>query len=279
MSASTIQASELQDIREFGMDTLKSLQVEMARRQMKLKANHALTKEFHILNLVTQGKTYDAPPAVAPNSSPSATYPVASQTPPVLLYDWSVVFNKPQPAPVTFNFSVTTDNGSIRLNCNTVARTIMRNLQGLGGTGVRILAACSDQFWDELVTSKEVKQTYLNWAAAADLRGDVGKTWSTFPFGEIGFFNYRGTDDNSTLAIPPGAVKFFPVGAGIFQWALSPAEKFEFVNTMGQDMYSWIVRDIQQDMWAKVVANTYPLPVCVQPNALMTGSVTTPQSP
>jgi hypothetical protein len=49
---------------------------------------------------------------------------------------------------------------------------------------------------------------------------------------------------------------------------MAPAERFEFVNTMGRDMYSWVVMDRDRDMWADIEFYSYPLAVCVQPQAL-----------
>ena len=245
-----ITPSELQNIRAFGSNDLKTLQLELARRMMKLKQDFELTKEYWALAMI-QGKVLDADGTV--------------------LYDWSTEFSRAQPAEVAFNFSATTSNGNVRAACNFVNRTILRNLKGLGGNQVSVYAACGDAFWDALTTSAEVRATYLNWAAAADLRGDVGKTFSAFRYGDILFFNYRGTDDNSTVAVQTDKAKFFPVGAGIFQWALSPGEQFEFVNTLGQETYSWMVIDPLRNMWADVEVATYPLPVCVAPDALMSG--------
>ena len=35
----------------------------------------------------------------------------------------------------------------------------------------QVHALCGDTFWDQLIAHSEVRQTYLNWTAAADLRG------------------------------------------------------------------------------------------------------------
>jgi len=248
--SSRITASQLQNIRGFGSTTeLMSLQMEVGRRQFMLKQDMQLTKEFWTLGMI-QGKVIDANGDV--------------------IYDWNAEFNQAQPDEIAFNFA-NAEEGDIVTSCNLVTRTMIRNLQGLGGNGVSIRAACGDQFWDQLTTADEVRDTYKAWQAAQDLRNEVSKPWSVFQYGGIGWFNYRGTDDNSTVAIPPSKAKFFPVNSGIFQWALAPSERFEFVNTPGLDAYSWIVRDIQRNMYADVEESTYPLAVCVQPKALMSG--------
>jgi hypothetical protein len=67
---------------------------------------------------------------------------------------------------------------------------------------------------------------------AQELRNNVGAPFGSFTYGNIMFVNYRGTDDNSTVAIGTDKCKFFPVNApGAFMCAYSPAEFFPFVNT------------------------------------------------
>jgi len=250
--ASHITASELQGIRAFGSQSeLKTLQLEIGRRTMKIKQDFALTKEHWLLALV-QGLCIDADGS--------------------LIYNWATEFGQTIPAEIGFNLSASTPlEGAFRVALAGMRRTMTRNLQGLGGNQFQIVGLCGDQFWDEMTSLPEVLNTYKNWAAAADLRNDLGKAWSAFRYGEVNFVNYRGTDDNSTVAVATDKVKFFPVGAGIFQWALAPAERFEFINTPGRDMYAWVVMDRDRDSWVDIEYYSYPLAVCVQPQALASG--------
>lgn len=245
--SSRIVPSELQNIRAFGTaDVLMSLQLEIARRQLKIKRNLSLTWENLKLGAV-QGKVVDADGS--------------------LIYNWATEFNQTIPAEVNFDLENTNPaSGAVRKACTGVVRSIRRGLKGR--PLIRIVGICGDNFWDDFTSHKEVRETYKNWAAAADLRNDVGAAWSGFRYGEINFFNYRGTDDNSTVAVPTNKCKFFPVGAGIFRWAQSPGESFEFVNTPGQRVYSRIVVDKDRNSWADVEETSYPLPVCTMPQAL-----------
>lgn len=245
--SSRIDAEQLQSVRAFGSETeLQTLQLETGRRQMRMKQDFALTRENWLLNMV-QGFVKDADGTT--------------------LYNWATEFGQTVQTEIAFNFAGAAV-GDIRKKSNAIKRSTVKALQGLGGSGIKIVALCGDDFFDAFVTSPEVRQSYLNWQSAQELRNDVGAAWSEFTFGGITWVNYRGTDDGSTLTIAADKAKIFPVNAGIFQWALSPAERFEFVNTMGLDMYSWVVRDMQRDMWADVEMYTYPLPVCVMPGAL-----------
>ena len=118
-----------------------------------------------------------------------------------------------------------------------------------------------------------MRETYKFAMQAIALQNDVGGAWESFRYGKIVWHNYRGTDDKSTVAVPDAKVKFFPTGANIFHKAQAPAERFEFVNTLGQESYSWMVTDKDRDMWADVEMYEYPLHVCVQPKALRSGKI------
>ncbi len=246
--ASRITASELLGIRRFGSEVdLKDLQSEVARRQLKIKNNMQFTKEFHKFNCVTGAVVKDANGTV--------------------VYDWSAEFNQAIPNEIDFDLdNANPAEGAVRKKCTQVRRTIQKNLKSVG-TARNIIGICGDNFWDDLTSHPEVVKTYLNWAAASDLRNGHGREWSSFRYGEIDFVNYRGTDDG-TFGVGTDKCKFFPVGAGIFRWAMSPGETFEHLGTLGQDTYSMIVTDRDRNSWADVEVYSYPLPVCTMPSAL-----------
>lgn len=250
---SRIMASELAFIREHGSETeVKQLMTEIARRQFLLKRDHDLTLENMRLGAI-QGLTADADGTT--------------------IYDWATEFGQAIPAEVDFDLdNANPAAGALRTKCTAVVRSITRGLKGLGGATVRIGSICGDDFWDLLIAHPEVRQTYLNYQAAAALRDPVA--WESFVFGGITFTNYRGTDDGSTVAVPATKAKFFPIGAGIFQWAQSPGEKFADLGTLGQPFYSGIVTDKDRDAWADVEVYSYPLMVCTMPQALHRAKMT-----
>lgn len=245
--SSRINASELQNIREFGTaDQLKSLMMEIGRRQFKIKRNMALTWENLKLGAV-QGLVKDADGST--------------------IYDWAAQFNQTIPTEVDAVLGAASPaKGAFKVKCTAAVRSIRRGLKGYPLTS--IVGLCGDTFWDEMISHNDVQRTYENWFAAEQLRNNVGSAWSSFRFGDINWVNYRGTDDNSTVAIATNKAKLFPVGAGIFRFAMSPGESFEFVNTPGQKTYSRIVLDKDRNAWADVEETSYPLPVCTMPQAL-----------
>lgn len=254
--ASRVWADEIQNVRAFGEEmAVKDLQMEVGRRQMKMKQDFDLTKEHMRLGAV-QGVVVDADGTV--------------------LYDWFEEFGQTEAAAIEFNLTKgagAAEDGSLLIQTNEIRRGMLRDLKGMGGTGVVVHALCGDEFWDGFVTLPEVRETYKFAMQALALQNDVGGAWESFRYGKIMWHNYRGTDDNSTVAVPSGTVKFFPSGANVFHVAQAPAEKFEFVNTPGQEDYSWIVHDKDRDMWVDVEQYSYPLHVCVQPKALRKGVI------
>jgi major capsid protein E len=255
---SRIMADELQGIRAFGSETeMKELMSEVARRQQLIKNDMELTKENWRLGVI-QGKLLDADGSV--------------------LYDWNAEFGQPQAAEVNFDLqNANPASGALRQQCNQVVRHIKRALLGVGGDNVRNNAVVGDKFWDALTSHPEVRQTFLNWNAAVELRG--GNAWKDFQWGDISWSNYRSTDDGDgtdtpVVGVPSTRAKFFPVNAGIFQIAYAPAPRFEFVNTLGLPTYSWVVLDEKRDMWADVETFSYPLAVCTMPGALLSGKRT-----
>jgi Phage major capsid protein E len=270
-----ITADELQNIRAFGSETeMKALMTEVARRQFLIKKDFELTKENWRLTCL-QGALLDADGST--------------------IYNWNNEFNQPQASEVNWDLlNASPASGIVRQMCNQTIRHVKRKLLGVGGNNVKVGALCGDEFFDALTAHVEVRQTFLNWTAAAELRTE--NAFSIFNFGGINWINYRSTDDadptppvgpesgsgavgsttNPTAAVgvPTTRAKFFPINAGIFQEVYAPAPRFEFVNTPGLDTYSWIVMDELRDMWADVEMFSYPLFVCTMPGCLMSGKRT-----
>lgn len=246
--ASRIQAHQLQNIRAFGSETeVKAVQIEVARRQFLMRQDVELTKEYHLLGMV-QGKFIDADGSV--------------------IYDWASEFGQAIPAEIDFDLDAANPKtGAVRNKCSSVIRATKKNLLGLGGLNVSVHALCGDEYYDALTQHPEVIRTFENWSAAADLRNAHGEPWGAFTYGSITWHNYRGSDDGK-VGIASQKARFFPMGAGIFQIAYAPAETFDFVNTLGEELYSWIVRDKDRNAWADVEMYSYPLPVCTMPQAL-----------
>lgn len=251
----TLRAAEIQGVRAFGSETeVEAMQTVVATRQSKLMRRLELTREYHRLGAIN-GIVLDADGTS-------------------VIRNFYTEFGITPPTEIGFNWSARTDvTGFLRQN---VIRPMMQALGGRWTPGAEIVALCGDQFYDGLINNSEVRQTYLNWQAAQQLRGNsdgIGRAYGMFNFGDITWINYRGTDDNSTVAIGTQKCRFIPVGIpDVFQSVFSPGESFELVNTMGQEFYSKVVPDPSgYNEFVEVDLASYRLDMCLAPQALLQG--------
>lgn len=246
-----IMASELADIRAFGTESEQvQVQGEIARRLMGpagLQSEIEMTLENMRLGSV-QGIVKDADGST--------------------IYDWFTEFGVTQATEIDFDLdNAAPVSGSVRKKCAQVVRQMMKAAKGAWLPSTQIHCLCGDAFWDDLTAHSEVRETYLNTQAAADLR--TGTAYETFNYGGITFENYRGTDDGTTVSIASNEGKFFPVNApGAFLEVFSPGEQFAHLGQLGQRLYPMIVPDTKRDMYADIEAYSYPLHVCTRPAML-----------
>lgn len=249
----TVQAAEIQNIRAFGSESeMQTVQAEMAYRYGLLLRDMELTHENMRLGAI-QGIVRDADGSV--------------------LRNWYTEWGIQQPAEIDFDLEDDTTN--VRKKCADVVRAMMRAGKGAWTASTRVIGLAGDEFYDALINHPSVRDTYLNWTAAAELRGL--NVFGRFDFGGISFYNYRGTDsfsDGATggvnaVGIKSEECKFLPVGApGVFKVAYSPAESFEFVNTPGRPRYAMLIRDQLRNMWVRPEVYSYPLYICTRPEML-----------
>lgn len=115
---------------------------------------------------------------------------------------------------------------------NKLILPIEAELDGLSHSGLHVL--CSDGYWSDLIEAKSTKETYLNYQAAAELRGAVPMS---FVFGGVTWERYRGT---STCKIPDNEARAIPTGVqDVFWQAFAPNDTIESVGNaaLGQPYY------------------------------------------
>ena len=217
-----IYADEVQGVRAFAQErAVESLQVKIMDRAAEASQFFALTEEYHRLKVLTTGKLYDADGSV--------------------LFDYEAEFGENLPNEIDFSFD-TNKEGALRKFCAGVHRDMAASLDGLPFSGIEFI--CGDKFFDDLVANEEVRETYLNYSAAATLRsayvGGAGQndTFGEIEFGGLRFINYRGAF-NGSAAVNTDKAHGYPVGVpGLFRTVYAPADYIETVNTMGQRLYS-----------------------------------------
>jgi hypothetical protein len=243
-----LQAETIQGIREFGSETeMKQLIREVAEMQQNIANDLMATKERMYLSCIA-GILRDSDDSV--------------------IYDYNTTFGIVAPTQIAFNWAARTNVRSFV--AAQVTRPIVRAIGGVASPGMRIVALCGDDFFDAIQENAEYKDRYKATENASKLVESTvfegidawGVTW----------INYRGTDDNTAVAIAPAECRFFPMGVrDLFQEAFAPRPAMAFVNTRGQEWYSHTVRDLEHDEWVKVYMESYRLPICTRPEALRSG--------
>lgn len=245
-------AREIQGVRAFGSEGELQTAVQLiAQKQMKLVQEHALTMELHRLGAL-QGILLDTDGST--------------------LYNFFTEFGISAPTEINFDLTAAAPSEGVLRNLisNSVVRVIGRALGAAWNPAVRIKALCGDTFYDQFVNHNDVRVTYKNWEAAAELR--AGTAWQEFNFAGVDWINYKGTDDNSTVAVAPTKAKFFVTGVpGLYRRINGPGEDFETVNTIGRPMYSNLVRDDKRNQWVQPEIYSYPLHMCTRPETILTG--------
>ena len=258
-----VNASEIQNIRAFGTESeLTAVQQEVAQR---------FTSPTGILNDVEL--TFE-------NMRLGAIQGIVLDADGSEIYNWFDEWNITAASAIDFLLSTSTTN--IREKCSQVIRQMARNAKGAWVEGsTQVHALVGDTFFDRFIDHDHVRQSYINWSAAADLR--EGLAFQSFRYGDIIWHNYRGTDDFTSrgsagtagIGVDPLTAKFFPVNApGVFQEVFAPGESMDLVNTMGRRLYGLVVPDRDRNMYVDVEAYSYPLYVCTRPEMLQ--SATTP---
>lgn len=252
-TSDSITASELANMRAFGSESeLASVQAEVSQRFDNLRSDIALTWENMRLGAV-QGIVKDADGST--------------------LYDLYSTFNVTQPSEVDWDLDAASPaSGVVRKKCAETVRAAKR-AAGNGWIEGRtyLMGLADDTFWDQLIAHSEVRATYLNQAEARDLR--LASDFGQVTYGGITFVNYRGTDDNSTVKVPTGTCKFFPVDAApdLWQVVLTPGEFFDTINMPGQPLYALTIPDRDRNAYVQLEMYSYPLFVCTRPLCLQRG--------
>ncbi|WP_136686192.1 major capsid protein [Falsirhodobacter xinxiangensis] len=226
----TLYAEEVQGVRAFGSESETiQVQAEYLRRMARVREDMELTHEHHRMGAL-MGTLLDADGTT-------------------VIYDFYEEFGLTRPAVIQWNLD--SESFNIRGAAAALVRDMSTKSRGAINQSTTVHALAGDEFYDKLVSHPKVERTYLNYQAAAELRGN-GNPYGTFQFGGVTWHNYRGTDDGTTISVPADQARFFPVGAtDVFVKAQAPAEFMPYVNTPGLDTYAMNIRDLQRDAWVR----------------------------
>lgn len=251
-----VMAEEVQGVRSFGSET----QVETVMGKVADRFNlthipsHNATEEFSRVGAVTGIITY----------ADGSTLNLYSE------------FGVSKIAIIDFDLdNASPAEGALRLLCAVVIRTMSTELGGTPFSGAHAL--CGDNFFDGLLSHKEVRETFKGWTAAQILRdGYVGPNMSVygqFEFGGIVWENYRGIVDGTTF-VDSDSCHIFPVGVpNLFRTYHAPADYVETVNTVGLPRYARQYL-MQNNKGVHLDTQMNSLNICTRPRVLLKGDRT-----
>lgn len=249
----TIPIGAVQSVRQFGSTSaVVGPQSVINQRFAKMAGRHDLTLEYHRLGAL-EGAILDADGTTLINLF--TLFGVAQES----AVDFSDVFS-----------DVETEGApGVRSKCHDIARAMKRNLKGMWPNGANIWAFCGDDFFDALTESARVLKAYDGYEAAERRLGE-SYAHGVFYHGGIYWENYRGTDDNSTVAITAKDARLFPVGIpGLYAEYYAPADFLETANTIGLPRYAKIAPDGRFNRAVYLHTQQNPLPLCLRPKVLM----------
>ena len=157
-------------------------------------------------------------------------------------------FGVSQEAEIDFDLdNASPAEGALRKKCAGIIRQVANILGGIPFTGLHVL--CGDDFFDDLLSHPEVRDTYKGWSEAQILResyiGPNRSSYGIFEFGGLVFENYRGAtikgakDGADQTFIGTHQCHVFPLGVpGLFKTVYAPADYEETVNTLGRRLYA-----------------------------------------
>lgn len=251
-----VMAEEVQNVRAFGTErALETVMMKVGQRQQTHVINFAVTEEHARMGAIKGIVTY------ADGSTLN------------LFNEFGVT---PLPT-VDFDLdNASAPDGSLRKKCADIIRKMSEALGGIPFSGVH--GVVGDNFFDDLLSHPEVRETFKGWSEAQILReGYVGpnrSVYGIFEFGGIVFENYRGAVVDGKAFIDTDEAHLFPTGVpGLFKTAYAPADYIDTVNTLGQRLYTKQYR-MPNEKGIHLDTQMNALQYCTRPRVLIKGKRT-----
>ena len=217
-----VKPNDVQGKRAFNSpDAPETTDAVVARKLEYIRRNQAITLEFARAQALTQGTVY------APNGTVSVNY----------YTDFGVTRKE-------IDFTLGTATAPIIAKSEEALAHIQDNtLTGEVVTGVVVL--CSPEFFSKLIDNASVKEAYKFYTSTQEpLRTRLGSgVYRRFVHGSVEYVEYRGSY-NGVALIPAGDAYMIPTGTSdTFKTYFSPANHFDYVNTIGEQVYAWSFRN------------------------------------
>ena len=217
-----ILPEDIQGKRAYGQaDAAETEAAVIARKLARIRQNHAVTMEAARAQAITTGTIY------APNGTVSGNY-----------YTTFGITRK------EIDFALGTSTTDVLAKSEEGLAHIQDNIRD-GSVVNEVIVLCSPQFFTKLINQAGVKEAYKYYSSTQEpLRQRLGSgLYRRFVHGSVTYIEYRGSY-NGTALIPAGEAYMLPMGTSdTFVTYFSPANKFEHVNTLGEEAYVWTFRD------------------------------------
>lgn len=242
-----VYADEVQGVRAFGSDTLlETVQDRIDQKMSRHTRDLDATIEHHRLGAI-KGIVVTKSGRVITN-----LYTLFDVAP-----------------PVDINWALSDANFDVR---KAAKQAIYGIEDALDATSYGAIEAfCGKEFFADLISHKQVRETYLHYQAAAQLREELE---DRFPYGGIVWNRYRSGAKADAAAAAGGGF----LGAGearlvvrgvpeLFIERYAPADYEETVNTMGLPRYAKQFA-VEGGKSRKLEVQTNPIAICTQPDTL-----------
>jgi len=208
--------------RAYGSDNVETKDAVMARKLARIRTNHAITLEVARCHTLVNGTQY------SPNGTVSANF----------YTDFGVTRKE-------IDFVLGTAGTEVNEKAEEAIAHIQDNLQS-GEVASSFVAICSPEFFAKLIKQAGVKEAYKYYASTQELlrtrQGGSG-LYRRFEHGGMEYIEYRGSY-NGTRLIPANEAYIVPRGTlDSFKTYFGPANRFDLVNTLGEQAYAWTFED------------------------------------
>lgn len=207
--------------RAYGSDNVETKDAVLARKLARMRMNHAITLEAARCYTLTTGSQY------SPNGTVSANF----------YTDFGVTRKE-------IDFVLGTAGTEVNEKAEEGISHIQTNILS-GEVANEIIVLCSPEFFAKLIKQAGVKEAYKYYASTQEpLRNRLGTgIYRSFIHGSVRYLEYSGAYNGSRL-IPAGDAYMLPMGTiDTFKTFFGPANKFDLVNTLGEQMYAWQFSD------------------------------------
>jgi hypothetical protein len=216
-----VKPEDVQGKRAYGSaDQAETEAAVIARKLERIRMNHAVTLEAARAFAITNGAIY------APNGTVSGNF----------YTDFGITRK-------SIDFVLGTSTTDLNAKSEEGIAHIQDTIQS-GEVVSNIIVLCSPAFFGKLINHATVKEAYKYYTSTQEpLRNRLGSgVYRRFVHGGVEYVEYRGSY-NGTALIPAGEAYMLPQGTSdMFKTYFSPANKFQFVNTIGEQAYVFTYR-------------------------------------